>query len=254
LGRLWCAGFPEAAIELGTTAKPVTIVLPYYENLDFLRHQLRHWSEFPLSVRPHFSAIIVDDGSPRQPAELVLRDESAPFPVRLFRIDVDVRWNWLAARNVGAHHAPEGWMVCTDMDHVIPHGTAEALVYGIHDPDGIYIFERREHTGCAIHPHPNSWFYTRRTYWRIGGYDERFSGYYGTDGIYRRRCALTAPVRIMDVALERHEFVGDSSTVDYLRKQPEDAKARQILAKLPRNAKPRVLSFPYHEVSLCSTS
>jgi len=46
----------------------------------------------------------------------------------------------------------------------------------------------------------------------------------------------------------RHEYQGDSSTTAYLRKQPEDAGVKAIIAKRGRFWAPRVLSFPYHEV------
>ena len=42
--------------------------------------------------------------------------------------------------------------------------------------------------------------------------------------------------------------VSDSSTTRYLRKQPEDAGVRQIIAARGKHWTPRTLSFPYHEV------
>jgi len=245
-------------IEMGDVPRPFTLIMPYYENPNFLAQQLAHLAALPVDVREVLSIIIVDDGSPESPAEPIIGEflayyeqRAQPFEsVRLFRIDVDVRWNWLAARNIGAHHADDGWLMITDMDHVLPPGTARALVYGVHSPSTIYRFERREHTGHGLHPHPNSWFYTRDMYWRVGGHDEALSGYYGTDGEYRRRCVKTAPIRIMDCALERHEKIGDSSTTHYKRKQAEDATVKRRIGLRGRKWRPRVLSFPYHEVAL----
>ena len=73
-----------------------------------------------------------------------------PFPIRLFRIREDRRWNWLAARNRGAHEAADGWLLMTDMDHVIPEATMAAVVTGAHDPAVIYGFRRRESTGAPL--------------------------------------------------------------------------------------------------------
>lgn len=91
-------------------------------------------------------------------------------------------------------------------------------------------------------------------FWRIGGYDEALSGYYGTDGDYRRRCAATAPIRILRDKLIRHEFFMDSSTTRYLRKQPEDSAVSRIVAQRGNGWKPLTLSFPYREIHLADRS
>lgn len=250
MGTPWSAALPLVDVDRGETPKPVQFIYPYYENPKFLARQLAHWLAYPLTITPYLSAIIVDDGSPTSPAVNVLGSRSWPFPIRLFRLDVDVRWNWLGARNLGAHHARPGWLLMTDMDHVVPIETVDALVYGKHAARVIYGFSRREWTGHPITPHPNSWFLERSTFWRVGGYDEMLSGHYGTDGDWRRRCAAAAPLVILRDALERHEYVEDSSTMTYKRKQPEDARVRQLIATRGKDWRPRVLSFPAHEVAL----
>lgn len=249
MGTPWSAKLSTVKVARSETPKPVTIILPFYQNGDFLKRQVDHWRQFPPEITAHLSAIIVDDGSP-EPASAVLTGVAPPFPLRLFRIDVDVRWNWLAARNLGAHHADEGWLLLTDMDHMIPATTAYAAIYGQHDPTRIYGFARYESTGQRLTPHPNSWFMTRAMFWKAGGYDETFSGFYGTDGEIRRRFAATAPMQILAEHLVRHEFDGDSSTRKYLRKQPEDAAVKRLIAQRGKDWRPKVLSFPAHEVAL----
>lgn len=235
----------------GGMPKHVTLVYPYYENPIFLACQLYLWSRYPKELRENISAIIVDDGSPDNPAEKVLKASFGypTFPIKLFRIEVDVRWNWLAARNIAMAEA-DGWCIATDMDHMIPVETMEALVYGRHDEGTIYRFTRHEHTGKVIHPHPNSWFMTRKMFWKFGGYDEALSGYYGTDGEARRRWVKTAPVRTLTNHLIRHEKQGDSSTTRYDRKEPIDEMAQRMIKSRGKNWSPRVLSFPFHEVPL----
>lgn len=252
MGAPGCDDAPTIEIARGEVSKRFTLIMPYYDNPNFLREQVTRWHDLPENVKAHMSVIIVDDCSPKMPAAEILHATHAPVPLRLFRVEKDVRWNWLTCRNIGAHHADDGWLMITDMDHVLPPGTADILVNGIHDEGIIYRFERREHSGQQIHPHPNSWFYTKAMYWKVGGHDEALSGHYGTDGEYRRRCVRTAPIRIMDCALERHEHVGDSSTTGYLRKQPEDARAKMAIRARPKTWKPLTLTFPYHEVKLCS--
>ncbi len=248
IGTPWSAKLPLVKVARGEP-KPVTFIYPYYNNAAFLRTQLEHWGQFPQDLRVHLKAVIVDDGSP-QPAADVLPGLQLPFPVRLFRIQEDRRWNWLAARNLAAHHADEGWLLLTDMDHMIPATTAYSVVHGIHDPQVIYGFSRTESTGAALAPHPNSFLMTRAMFWKVGGYDEALSGHYGTDGDYRRRCALVARLQILTDGLVRHEFEGDSSTTAYKRKQPEDAAVKRLVAQRGAGWRPKVLSFPAHEVAL----
>lgn len=241
----WSRSVPVVAVRLTETPKPVTFVYPYYQNHDFLVRQVAGWCAYPESVRRHLTAIIVDDGSPTPLERVGLH----PFPLRQFRIDQDIAWNWIAARNIGMHHAADGWCLMTDMDHVVPVETAEALVYGQHDPAVAYAFSRSEHTGAKVHPHSASWLLTKELFWKIGPYDESYSGVYGSDGLYRRRLMAACRTRVLTDRLVRYERVGDSSTTAYERKTPEDAaRLQRITASLKPGHKPKMLSFPYHEV------
>ena len=245
---LWCQDFPTVTVPQGVEPKPFTLVLPYFENPNFLAKQIWEWGQFPGSVREHMRVIVADDGSPKHPAAGVFKEHFCNVRHRLFRVEVDVRCNWLAARNIGAHHAENGWLLLTDMDHVLPVETARSLIYGQHDPKVVYAFSR---TGKKEHPHSASFFMTREMFWRIGGYDETFSGLYSNDGPYRRQLAPHAKIRILTDILVCHEYEGDSSTPKDEISKPGDGAARaRINASLPPNHKPKVLSFPYHEVVL----
>ena len=245
--------FDNAAIVIVPQGAPkmVQFIYPYYENPEFFGRQLQLWSSYDNELLDRLRVIVVDDGSPGVPASSAIRSD-LPFDLRLFRIEVDVRWNWLAARNIGMQYAREGWCVLTDMDHMVSAQTLRRIIFGQHDEQVIYRFSRRENTGEMIHPHPNSMLMTKAMFWRIGGYDEVLSGFYGTDGDWRRRCASAAKIRTLSDELERHERVVDSSTTKYLRKQPQDAgKKALIQARVKiKNWRPRTLSFPYHEVDL----
>jgi hypothetical protein len=248
----WARDLPVVTVPTRGTAKPVTFVYPYYENARFFQRQLRGWQEYPDALAAQVSIVVVDDGSPTTPAARVLAGHAPRCRVRLFRIEPDVPWNWLAARNIGAHHAADGWLLLTDMDHVVPAQTLAAVVYGAHDPDVVYGFSRVEHTGAPVPPHSASFLMTKAMFWTVGGYDERFSGSYGTDGMYRRRLLATAPIQILSDVLVRHERIGDASTTAYARKLPADAaRIKAIQAQIPAGSKPAVLTFPYYEVARC---
>lgn len=246
----WAASLPLVKVARAVEPRHVTFVYPYYENAHFLADQITGWFTYPEDLRPLVSAIVVDDGSPA-PLQWT---KPTPFPIRFFRIAVDVPWNWLAARNIGGFHASDGWILFSDIDHVVPVETARTMVWGDLNPSVIYAFSRREHTGESIAPHSASFLMTRQTFWRIGGYDETLSGHYGTDGDFRRRAVNVAPLQILTDELIRYEYVADSSTTRYQRKLPADATAvRQLVQARGQNWTPKTLSFPYLEVP-CSAS
>lgn len=249
----WANGLPVASVPVDGQAKRVTLVVPYYENAAFLRFQMRHWLGVSEALFPHVSVVVVDDGSPTSAAsvvEAVKAGTESFYQPRLFRIEVDVAWNWLAARNIGAHHASDGWLLLTDMDHVVPVETMRRVVYGQHDPTVVYAFSRREHTGDVIPPHSASFLMTKAMFWKIGGYDEALSGHYGTDGEFRKQIKAKAPIVVLRDELIRYEYVDDSSTTAYQRKKPEDADAvRSLIAARGADWRPKTLSFPYREVA-----
>jgi hypothetical protein len=249
VAKRWTSSLPFVSVPAADIGKPITYVVPYYENSAFFAAQLGRWASLPESWQELITFIVVDDGSPkRQAAEVFAASELTPRHIKLYRIKDDVRWNWLAARNIGFHHAAEGWVFVTDMDHVVPERTFLAMITGQHDPGVIYGFSRMEHTGDAIGPHPNSWFMTREMFWKVGGYDEHLSGHYGTDGDWRRRMAAVAPIHILTDVLIRYEYQGDSSTTRYERKQRVDKNVSRIVAGRRPGWKPKVLSFPYYQV------
>ena len=63
MGRPWCAPFPVVDVPKGATAKPVTLVLPYYDNPQFLRRQVAWWATYPAHLRAALRVILVDDAS-----------------------------------------------------------------------------------------------------------------------------------------------------------------------------------------------
>jgi hypothetical protein len=245
LMALWCRNCRVADLEVSGVPRRVTLVLPFYENYQFMQRQVEQWLAWSQAIRDHVEVIVVDDGSPVPLDPLDVPE----VRLRQFRIDVDVRWNWLAARNIGACHAAGEWLLLTDMDHTIPPTTMDVAVFARLDPAVVYAFQRQEHTGEVIHPHSASFLMTKALFWKIGGYDEALSGHYGTDGEYRRRLAKHAAIEILPVPLVRHEYVGDSSTTRYKRKQPEDSAVGRLVAARGKAWTPTLLSFPYHEIT-----
>lgn len=242
----------------------LTLIMPFYENASMLALHYREWAlNWPVEARQAIRVVLVDDGSKNAPAAAVARPEGLP-ELQIFRIDEDKPWNQHCARNVGAHEAPDGWLLLTDMDHVLTAGNAVALLRRLDqlDTEAIYTLHRLEATtgettvnpaGIAK-PHPNSFVLTRDLYWRIGGYDEDFCGIYGTDGLFKARAfSIGRRDHLKKVALVRYwrDLIADSST-DAPRKEGRDpdAKRRIMEAKAERGERDvvKALQTPWRRV------
>jgi len=229
----------------------VTLILPYYRNPGMLTAQLDHMRAWGPGLLGCWDLIVVDDGSPDQIARITSNPGFGSL--RLFRCGVDVRWNWLFCRNLGAEKARTDWILMTDIDHLVPERTAQAVLS--HELEAGRAFRFQRVSAPEMHsykPHPNTWLMERAVFQRIGGYDERFSGFYGSDGEFRDRVVRGTGEPIMlryPVIRVGREVVPDASTTNYLRKQQMDRegvqKARALIAKDPT---PHNLTFPWSEI------
>jgi hypothetical protein len=162
----------------------MTLVYPYYDNGGMLDIHMETWGGYPDEVKAGLSAIIVDDASPSDPAAPHIRDVG--FPVKLFRVHQNIPWNEEGAKNLAMKHA-EGWVLMTDMDHVLTAEEAGAMLGQEYDPGCFYVPPRVLLSGEPRRPHPNSWVLHADLFWRAGGCDEDFSGWYGCDAFFRRQ-------------------------------------------------------------------
>lgn len=241
----------------------LTIVMPFYDNTSMLSLQYEGWASWAPKRRRRLKIILVDDGSP-EPAADVARPIG--LEIEIYRVLEDRPWHQHAARNLGAHVASDGWLLMTDMDHVLSEASARALFkrmdMGKLDERTVYMLDRVEaDTGLptlndngAKKPHPNSFVLTREAYWRVGGYDEDFCGTYGTDRLFRERAFQRAFRGHLNVPLIRYwrELVPDASTRTLSRKEGRepDAKKRIMNEKAARGEADviKVLQFPWERV------
>lgn len=233
--------------------RPFTLILPYYLNPTQLQRQYARIAAYSPDVREDLSLIVCDDGSPNAPA-VPPDDDLGIRSFQLYRVEIDIRWNWLTCRNIGVHHADTDWVLMTDIDHEMPEQTARRIQRKYLDENHVYRFNRVDAPDLTPYkPHPNTWLMTKVMFDKIGGYDERFSGAYGSDGEFRDRVRRNANVVMLKDVMIRvpREVVPDASTTTYLRKQPEDhegvTKARALIAQ--EGGPPRRRSFPYHRVA-----
>jgi glycosyltransferase involved in cell wall biosynthesis len=230
--------------------KDISLVMAYYENSSMLARQYQLIRELPLDIRQHLEVVVVDDGSPENPARL----DDIGCDLQVYRIEVDVRWNQDAARNIGATHAKHDWLLMTDMDHMVPCKTWEQILKARLHETIAYQFARVSAPRMEPYKkHPNSYLMHRKIWNASGGYDERFAGYYGTDSDFKHRVIRYAEIVDLKEPIIRvpREVVPDASTTRYDRKAPEDKSIRRI--RTERNEtpgwRPLNLTFPYHRVT-----
>ncbi len=208
--------------------------MAYYNNPRMLKEQLKFIGALDPEVRAHLDLTIVDDCSPDSPAIDVWRNPGVR-EARLYRMLVDLAWNWTSCKNLAVAEAQTEWVLMTDIDHYVPEGTLRTVLQMDADPDTIYRFTRVTAPDMTPYkPHPNSWFMTCDMFRRLGGYDENFAGTYGNDGRFGADCRrLAGDIVLLDRPLIRvpREVVKDASTRGMDRKGPEnDRKKAEIMA------------------------
>lgn len=161
----------------------ITLVFPYYNNPEMLEHQIKIWDEY--NDHTNISIILVDDGSKISPALPIVKNRLKHANCTVITIDDDIPWNHHGARNLGMLYASD-WVIITDIDHVIPSSTLNNLLHTHMNVNSAYLFPRISTKNKTIKTHPNTFLIHLSLYWRVGGYDETYTGYYGTDISFRR--------------------------------------------------------------------
>lgn len=251
---------------MGLAGKPgppamITLGMAFFQNGGMLRVHQDTWSSYSPKLKSRFQVVVVDDCSPDNTADESYKEVDI-VSYRLYRLTRKVRWNWLACRNLAAKVADTSWLILTDMDHLLPEETLSFLLNFRIRSDRVYRFNRVSAPDLTpYHPHADSFFLPKELFWKIGGYDERFSGLYGSSSDIRHRMrSLGIPIELLPVKLVRYprEVVPDASTPKTVagkptRKTPEDEaglkRVRSQISLLPvKDRRPVVLSFPYERL------
>lgn len=249
--------------------RDLTIVLPHFCNLGMFTEQQAVWQDMPAELRSRLHVVLVDDCSPKgaRPSAKSVSVEGLGS-LRIYRLTEKKRWNWLACRNLGAKVATTQWVLLTDIDHVVPAETIDRIVSGDLDQLDVYRFKRVtvEHPWpydvaslTTYKPHNDTWLLTRDLFFdqRVGGYDERLSGCYGTSGEFRDRLVRAARAQVvLNEVIVRYprEVIPDASTLPsvYTRKNDsendEELGRRKAARAMIRGWKPLHGLIPFDEV------
>jgi hypothetical protein len=234
----------------------ITLVFAYYNNPKMLLRHLQEWQSYDKELRDQLRVIIVDDASaPENTAYNAIEQfGSRPIDMRVYQVLKDIPWNQDGARNLAMRNVETEWALMMDMDHLLPPLQA-AIMLEFEARQGTYYMPNQYLTnGVSLdRPHPNGYLFNVRDFWMMGGYDEDFAGYYGSDGNFRR-CAKGAgliekPIFDFHTVVYRSEDIHDANTkglgrkgsVYHSHKYPHLAKKMQA----PPYRAVNPIRFPY---------
>lgn len=220
--------------------KHVSLIFAYYDNGEMLARQLSEWQSYDPNEREALEFVIVDDGSPNKPAIDYVK--GCDFDLQLFRIGVNIPWNQDGARNLAMRHARGRWALMMDMDHMLPRDQVKPMLDFVQNQArmGTYYMPNQHLTnGVSLDkPHPNGYLFNNVDFHFIGGYDEDFAGYYGSDGHFRRTAKylglIEKPTMSFHTVVFRAQDIEDANTKDWARKESayHSKNCRRLVRKM----------------------
>ena len=243
--------------------RDLTMMYSYYDNPNMLIHQQhKAWMQYPDEIKKRIVIKVVDDCSPQWPAVDAVVAGDPGYEFHLYHVLVDVPWNMDHARNLMASRAKTRWLFMSDMDHLLPVDSIlsifSLLDKGVFKEWSYYTFSRVDAPNRTPYKdHPNTYLMSRELYWKVGGYDESFAGFYGTDGHFRRALAYHSDggmkLKGIDIIRYPRSVIADASTTTLDRKkgrEREKSSKYKAMAKynLENGIRPKVLSFPWEKL------
>jgi glycosyltransferase involved in cell wall biosynthesis len=232
----------------------LSLVYTYYDNPGTLQRVVSHLNSYDPQIRQRIELIVVDDGSPRFPANSVELFPSVSM--RIFRVSKNKPWNHRAARNIGAHEARSPWLLLLDIDTEVPGETIQNLFKLEVLWTDWFLFSRKNlQTGLSLPRHHDTFLMSRKLYWQVGGFDENYCGIYGTGPTFAKEVSRKFPwthLDNLDVHIVSRLDCPDSYTHEFKRKATiaQRIKAHGIRVGRATGILPRkTLSNPYLKVS-----
>lgn len=199
----------------------LSYVVPVYitnPDTNILHLFLEHYAKFSTGTLDKIQFIFVDDCSPLQ----VTIPEKYKFNYILARIKNDITWNQGGARNLGVHLAKTSKLILTDLDHVFPEKLIKDMIDS-KEPHCLYQF-RREAGGVKTGSHPNTFFCTKGTYFKVLGVDEEFCGNYGYEDVYfteMQKAAGTKIKKYSRIRIIKNEHKDTTNELHHLKRDSD---------------------------------
>jgi hypothetical protein len=194
----------------------LTLAHNYYENAGMLARHIENWRSYDPAVLGRVRFLVMDDGSPSAPALPVVRETGAGLPITVYRIKEDIPWNWDGARNLAMHVAETEWVWLLDSDRLVEHVQAARALRLKKEPGKWYRPNQRFTDGTDLkRPHPNCYIVSKTDFWKTGGHDEDFVGFYDKDKpFFIRLSSVAIPVFVPEIHMTayRREDVADCDT------------------------------------------
>jgi hypothetical protein len=246
------------------TEPAITLIVPFYRNVEMLKRQSAEWNSYPSDMK----IIVVDDCSPEPAEPLVERRD-----ITILRITDDIKWNRNGARNLGAHVADTEWIMQIDIDHLLPARAANSLTFIANklSPLHMYRFPRfrrgaadetrmkdripRGMTYGKIKPHGDSYLCTKAAYWKAGGYNYAFSGHLGGGSPFLAQLERVAKLHMLPHSINLEVFTksecSDASDTTLSRDQSHYIATKKRLereGKIKGDGDTGIFPFSYERV------
>jgi len=147
----------------------ITAIIPVYHNEEALHKTLKNLC----SQDQITEVILIYDGYAHNDSFLDLMFGTYIIKISIFP---DIPWALSKARNIGAINATNEYLLFIDVDRVFK----ERYFFDV-KPDKVYKFKIV--LDKTVY-HPNAMLMHRDIFFKVGGYDERFDGYYGYEDRY----------------------------------------------------------------------
>lgn len=194
----------------------LTLAHNYYENPWMLARHIEAWHRYDEATKEKIRFLIVDDGSPEHPAFPVVEEFGFGLPIALYRVVENIPWNWDGARNMAMTVAETEWVWLLDSDRLVdPEEAAKATRMQMQS--GRWYRPNQRFTDGTIlgRPHPNCYIVCKADFWKTGGHDEDFQGYYDKDKpFFNRLLKVAEPIFVPEIFMTgyRREDIADCDT------------------------------------------
>lgn len=160
----------------------LTIIMAIYGQPQMLTEQITTIRSYSFNLRSRLNLVIVDDcGTPPVDPDHAAFLHTLCNSVKLFRIEKDIPWNQMGARNLGMQHS-SGWCLMIDPDMVFDADIMARMVQAAEKMQRGQVAKyglKHKSSGKLDMSSPNTYLIHRDDFFAVGGYDESYAGHKG---------------------------------------------------------------------------